>query len=144
MNIYAGSDHRGFTLKNKLIEWLQTKQYHVFDCGNKHHDPNDDWNDFALEVVKHVIAEPDSIGLLLCGSGVGMSIAANRYKGIRAAVCFGPEQAKHARVADHANIISLPAEYITEDTAKVIVKAFIEAQPSEAERYIRRMKKLDM
>ncbi len=143
MVIYAGSDHRGFALKNKLIEWLTTQQYHVFDCGNTHLDSNDDWNDFAIEVVKHVTTNPDSIGLLLCGSGVGMSIAANRFKGVRAAVCFGPEQAAHARLSDHANIICIPAEYLQLETAKEIIEKFIQTNPSPSERYIRRMKKLD-
>lgn len=143
MTIYIGADHRGFEMKNQLIEWLQTLGHDIVDCGNTIYDKDDDWNDYANMVSEKIMTDVDGIGILLCGSGVGVSMMANRHKGIRAALCFLPDQAEHARVNDHANIICLPSNYVNEESAKSIIDVFIKSQPSLEEKYLRRKMKLD-
>lgn len=143
MNIYIGADHRGFELRTKLITWLQSQNYTIVDCGNTTYDKDDDWNDFANTVAGKVLNDPDSIGILICGSGVGMSMAANRHKGIRAALCFNPKQTQHAKSADHATVICLPSEYLDFETAREITEIFLKTPPSTEDRYVRREKKLD-
>lgn len=153
MKIFVGSDHRGFELKNKLIEWLKSEGHEVEDCGNKIYDPNDDYADFA-KVVALKIQPPTSViqlptsnlqplGILICGSGVGVNVAANRFKGIICALGFNPDQVKHARENDHINCLSIPSDYIDLEKAKTIITAFLTAQPKQDEKYLRRLKKLD-
>lgn len=143
MTIYVGADHRGFEMKNQLAEWLRSLDHQIIDCGNVQYDSNDDWNDYGNAVAEQVLNDQDCIGILICGSGVGMSIVANRHKGVRAALCFSPDQAKHARVNDHTNIICLPSDYVDVEIAKSIIDNFIKSQPSLEEKYLRRVSKLD-
>lgn len=144
MTIFIGADHRGFALKNQLIEYLQEKNIRVEDLGNFQLEPQDDYVDFAEKVAQAVLQKPEEfLGVVICGSGVGMSIAANRTAGIRCAVGFNEAQVKHARENDHVNMLSLPSDYINFDTAKILLDAFISAQPKMEEKYLRRVKKLD-
>src|SRR3989338_9975997 len=121
MKLFIGADHRGFEMKNKLLDWLVSLQYEVFDCGNLVLDNNDDWPDIAKIVVQKIIQKSDSLGILLCGSGAGVAMAANRHKGIYAGVSFNPPHAEHIRARDRCNVLCLPAEYISFDTAKEII-----------------------
>ncbi len=144
MTIFIGADHRGFALKNQLIEYLQEKNIRVEDLGNFQLEPLDDNVDFAQKVAQAVLQKPEEfLGVVICGSGVGMSIAANRNKGIRCAVGFNEAQVKHSRENDHVNMLSLPSNYINIDTAKILLDAFISTQPKQEEKYLRRVKKLD-
>lgn len=112
MTIFIGADHRGFELKNKLIEYLQEKNIRVEDLGNYQYEPLDDNPDFAKKVAQAVLQNPhEFLGILICGSGVGVSITANRFKGIRCVLGFNENQVRHARENDHVNTLALPSEY---------------------------------
>lgn len=142
MKIFIGSDHRGFKLKNKLITWLKSKNYQVIDCGNKVYDPKDDYPDFAFLVAKKVKKEK-GLGIVICGSGIGVSIAANRIKAVRCGLGFEPSQIKSACQHDHLNVLALASDYLNFEKAKDLVEIFLKTKPKNQEKYLRRIKKLD-
>ncbi len=144
MPIFIGADHRGFELKNKLIEYLQLKNIRVEDMGNYSFEPEDDYPDFAKKVAQAVLQNPkESLGIAICGSGVGVCIAANRLIGVRCALGFDIAQTQHARENDHANILSIPADSCNFEKAKQLVDVFLSSQPKTEAKYLRRVKKLD-
>lgn len=159
MKIYIGADHRGFEMKQSLVEWLRTEGYDVEDCGDFEYKPLDNYPEIAKRVISSVIPSvsegspreslliekrsSETFGILLCGSGIGVSIVANRYKGIRCALGFSIHQITHGRMNDHINVLSLPSEYIDLEKAKKIVKAFLETKPKMEEKYLRRIEELD-
>jgi ribose 5-phosphate isomerase B len=113
MTIFIGADHRGFNLKNQIIEYLHEKDIRIEDLGAYDYDPNDDYPDFAKKVAQAVIQNRENhLGIVVCGSGVGVAIAANRFQGIRAALGFEENQVAHARENDHINVLALPADYL--------------------------------
>lgn len=137
--VVFGSDHAGFTykelLKNKAHEW----GYSIIDCGT-HSSESVDYPDFIAPVVKEVFA--GAVGVLICGSGIGMSIGANRFKGIRAAQCCNAILAKSSRTHNDANILVLGERHITEEEALNFLEIFLNT-PFENERHTRRVEKLD-
>jgi len=139
MIIYIASDHRGFVAKEALKKYLIESAYNVRDLGNDHYDENDDYPSFAIDVAKKVSADFDNKGILLCVSGVGMDIVANKFKGIRSSLCFSPDQAYAARQDDDVNILSLPAEYVDEDGLKKIVSTWLQTPFSNIEKHTRRL-----
>jgi len=144
MTIFIGADHRGFDLKNRLIEYLQEKNIRVEDMGNYQYDPEDNYPDFAQKVAQAVLQNPTKfLGIVICASGVGVCIAANRYHGIRCAVGFDTDQVRHTRENDHVNVLALPSDYIEFEKAKALVDAFLESTPNQAQKYLARIKKLD-
>lgn len=98
MQIYIGADHRGFELKQHLVEWLRQQGRMVEDCGNPVLDPHDDFVDFAAQVGRKVAANPDSLGIVICGSGAGVVMAANKIAGIRCSLALNEDAARHARL----------------------------------------------
>src|SRR3989338_5897843 len=168
MTIYIGADHRGFELKNKLIEWLKGQGHEVEDCGNSIYDPQDDYPDFTNKVAENLIklneaqmpvskrnlGDPSgevreetrhqALGIVICGSGVGVSVAANRHKGIICALGFDVDQVTHARENDHINMLSIPSDYVTQEKTKEMINAFLAAIPKTGDKYVRRLKKLDI
>ncbi len=144
MTIFIGADHRGFELKNKLIDYLHEQNIRIEDLGNYNHDLLDDYPDYAQKVAEAVLQKPEEfLGIVICGSGVGVAIAANRLKGIRAGIGFDQEQIKHMRQNDHVNVLSIPSDYVDFEKAKLFVDTFIKTQPKNEEKYLRRIKKLD-
>lgn len=144
MTIFIGADHNGFDLKNRLMEYLQEKNIRVEDMGNYEQDPEDDYPVYAKKVAEAVLQNPaDFRGIVICGSGIGVSIAANRYKGIRCGLVQSAIAAKHGRENDHINVISLASEYTPFEEAKKIVDIFIETDEVKKEKYIRRGNQLD-
>lgn len=144
MPIFIGADHRGFELKNKLIEYLQERNIRIEDMGNYQLDPLDDYPDFAKKVTQAVLQSPgESLGIVLCGSGVGVCVAANKVSGILCGLGFDEEQIRHAREDDHINVLSLPSDYVDFEKAKQIIDAFISSKPKTEEKYLRRIKKLE-
>ncbi len=144
MTIFIGCDHRGFDLKNSLIEYLHEKNIRIEDLGNYQLDPEDDFPDFAQKVAQAVLQNPDEfLGIVICGSGVGVAIAANRFKGIRSGLGFEEAQVKHIRENDHINVLALAADFLDPEAAKKLVDVFIETKPKEDQKYLRRIKKLD-
>lgn len=151
MRLYLGADHRGFHLKNQLKDWLKKDGYDITDLGAHDLDPDDDYVDYAVAVAKgvaggspsSVVSSHDAVGILLCGSGVGMDIVANRFKGIRCGLGISPAQIREARNDDDINVLALAADYIDAETAKEMVKVFLETEFSGEERYVRRTQKID-
>lgn len=144
MTIFVGADHRGFDLKNLLIEYLHEKNIRIEDLGNYQLDPEDDYPDYAKKVAQAVLQNPEEfLGIVICGSGVGGCIAANRFKGIRSGLGFETDQVKHMRENDHVNVLALAADFLDPEAAKKLVDVFIETQPKKEQKYLRRIKKLD-
>lgn len=142
MKIYIGADHRGFLLKDKLRAWLTDKQVDLTDCGAEVLVPGDDYVDIASIVAERVATDSRSRGILLCGSGSGVCIAANKRSGIRAAVGWRSDQVAASRNDDDINILVLPADYISEKEAQDLINAFLTTEFTPEDRYIRRIAKI--
>lgn len=144
MLIYIGADHRGFALKEKLKIHLASSGYEVIDFGNKTFNEEDDYVDFARDVAMRVSKDPSlGKGILLCGSGVGMDIVANKFRNVRASLCFSPDHALVARTDDDPNILVLGADFIDEDQAKKIISTWLQTPFSEEERHVKRLEKIE-
>lgn len=144
MTIFIGADHRGFEFKNKIVEHLQQKNIKVDDMGPYEYDPEDDYPDFAFKVAQAVAQNPkEFIGIVTCGSGVGVSVAANRYKGVICGVGFNPKQVQHIRENDHANVLAIPSDYVDFETATQFINIFLNTPLKTEEKYLRRVRKLD-
>jgi len=138
--IYLGADHRGFELKEKLKIFLDGLNYDFEDLGASIYNKEDDYPDFAKAVAEKVGGEDK--GILICGSGVGIAVAANKIKSVRAGTIMKPEQAIAAVNDEDLNVLALSADYLSEEEAKEIVKVFLETKFSEEERHKRRVWKL--
>lgn len=143
MLIYFGADHRGFALKNSLKDFVSSLGYQLEDLGNTSYDESDDYPDFASLVAKKIALDGESRGILMCGSGVGMSVVANKFPRVRAALAVSVDQIAHARKNDDVNILVLDADYLNEKDASEIVKAFLNTKFGEEERCVRRLKKVE-
>lgn len=143
MKIYIGADHRGFELKNKLIDFLRQQKHEVVDQGNTVYDKDDDYPVFAAAVAHAVAGDPQALGIVVCGSGVGVDIAANKVAGVRAGLCETPDQATAARRDDNVNVLALAADFVDEKTAQAIVGAFIGTSFDGAPRHQRRVDELE-
>ncbi|MGL5020502.1 MAG: ribose 5-phosphate isomerase B [Mycoplasmatales bacterium] len=124
MKIAIGSDHAGFVLRKNVLVWLEKKGYDVIDCGTD----NETSSNYAVEGIKvgeNVVIGNADLGIVICGSGVGISIAANKVKGIRAALASTPEIAKLSREHNDANILALGARFISEKDAIKCVEIFL-------------------
>lgn len=148
--IYLGADHAGFDLKEKIKLWLNSENISYEDCGNLKLDKNDDYPDFAEKVALKVIKN-NSVGFLLCGSAVGVSIAANKIPGIRAANPHDLGQVKRSREDEDANILCLngggtlqPQSAISLSKAKKLILTFLNTAFSRAARHQRRIKKIKL
>ncbi|MEK7546715.1 MAG: RpiB/LacA/LacB family sugar-phosphate isomerase [Patescibacteria group bacterium] len=143
MLIYLGADHRGFNLKKSVSDFLRNKGYEVVDLGNQNYDENDDYVDFAGEVAKKISADSENRrGILICGSGVGVDIAANKFRGVRSALGISADQVYEARRDDDVNILSIAADFTAESDAQKIIETFLETPFREEEKYRRRRDKL--
>ncbi|OGD68485.1 ribose-5-phosphate isomerase [Candidatus Campbellbacteria bacterium RIFCSPLOWO2_01_FULL_34_15] len=146
MKIYIASDHAGYELKQKLIEYLLDEDFDVSDEGTFEFDVQDDYPDFISKVAEKVSKDSkNSKGIILGGSGQGEAIVANRFKNVRAAVYYGGDLdiIKLSREHNDANILSLGARFISFDTAKNTVNLWLNTAFSEDERHLRRIKKID-
>lgn len=142
MKVFIGADHRGFERKEILKPWLESQGYEVVDCGNTVMDPLDDFPDFSFQVADSVAANAGSLGVLICGSGGGVTIAANKVKGVRCVTASRVEDVKHNRAHDDANVVAIAANFTTEDETKALVRAFLETTFSGEEKYVRRIAKI--
>ena len=139
--IPIGSDHAGFQLKERLKEELRRLGYGVEDVGTDS-DSSVDYPDFAHVVASRVEEGKATRGVLLCGTGLGMSYAANRHRGVRAAVAWSPEVARLAREHNDANVLVLPARFLNEDDGVAILRTWLET-PFEGGRHHRRVTKIE-
>lgn len=161
--VFIGADHKGFELKEELKVWLAGEGYEVVDCGNKEYEEGDDYPDFGYAVAREVaggsnsgdwdrtnrkdkanreVFESESRGIVICGSGVGVDIVANKVAKIRCGLCASPEQAEAAREDDAINVLALAADYLTSEQAKDIVRVFLETEFSGEDKYLRRIGKI--
>lgn len=141
MRIALGSDHAGFSLKAKLIEQLKVNDCQILDVGT-YSGESVDYPDFAEELCRILLNAEADLGILICNTGIGMSISANRFKGIRAALCLTPRMASAARHHNNANVLVLGAAGTEVSSALEIVTVFIE-EPFDGGRHERRVKKMD-
>ncbi len=143
MTIYIGADHGGFNLKEYLKAALANEAYTVVDCGAAMVVPDDDYPDYALIVAKKVSADPmQNRGILICRSGFGMDITANKVDGVRSALAMSPDHAYQARHDSDANVLALAADFLDEPTALKIVKVFLGTPFAKEEKYARRLEKV--
>lgn len=138
--ISIGCDHAGFQLKGKVIQHLQNKGYTLTDRGC-YSEESVDYPDFAHAVAEDLKNGTADLGVLICGSGNGISMAANKHQHVRAALSWLPEIASLARQHNNANILSLPARFVSEELALQIVDAFFDAE-FEGGRHARRVDKI--
>jgi ribose 5-phosphate isomerase B len=143
MRIYLGSDHAGYQLKEKLQDYLGSKEYEVVDLGT-FSESSIDYPDIAHEVSDKVSENPGSFGVLVCGTGIGMSMAANTVPGVRAAVCTSEDMAEMTRRHNNANIACLGSRLIEGDLAKKIVDKFLATDfEAHEERHVKRVDKIE-
>jgi len=139
MKITIGSDHAGVEYKSRIIKCLEDEKHEVLDVGT-HGEESVDYPDYAHVVAEEVLMGAD-FGVLICGSGNGVSMAANKHKGIRAALCWNEEITKLARQHNDANIISIPARFLSLEKSKELIKIFIK-EAFEGGRHKRRVEKI--
>ncbi len=138
--IFISSDHAGFKLKETIKNYLKKNKLNFYDFGPDN-DERVDYPDFAHKVAKKVKISKNNVGILVCGSGMGMSIAANRHKNIRAAQCFNVKSAKLSRLHNDANIITLGSRLLTKKNALKMVDIFLKTK-FEGGRHLKRIKKI--
>lgn len=145
MKIFIASDHAGFELKKSVYEYLFHHKHEVEDMGPQTLDPEDDYPQFTFRVTTQVLGseDKDPRGILICGSGQGMSIAANRVRGIRAALVWNKVVAKETRQDNNSNVLVLPARFIEPDEANDIIEAWLKEPFSKAARHERRLREIE-
>lgn len=141
MKIAVGADHAGFTLKERLVEKLKSEGHEVVDFGT-HSTESTDYPDFAAAVGRAVAHKEADTGLLVCSSGVGMSIAANKIHGIRAALGTNTDEVSYVRRHNDANILAIGAKYTDEATASALLDTYL-TTPFEGGRHARRIEKIN-
>ena len=142
MKIAFGSDHGGFEYKNAIIKHLEDRGFECLDCGC-FDDSSCDYPDYAKKVAASVASGECGLGILVCGTGIGMSICANKVPGIRASVCTNEFMTKATKEHNDANILCLGARVIDEDLAIKLADIFVDTPFSNDERHIRRINKLE-
>ena len=147
MKIYLGADHQGFHMKEKVFAYLAKHGYDIEDVGDGELDPNDDFPDFAQLAATRIIGDTgdDPRAILICGGGQGMAMAANRFRGIRAAVIWDAYEAKMTRHDNDSNVLCLPSRVVEDDEAlwKGIVETWLNTPFGAAARFKRRNAQID-
>lgn len=141
--IYISSDHRGLELKSFLLNKLKEKGFLIEDLGPDDLVEDDDFVDYAISLSKKVLENAENKGVLICKNGVGMSVVANRFDGIRAGLSWNKEHAASSRNDDGTNIITLPAMFLSPDEALDIVETWLNTPFENVERRLKRIKKID-
>lgn len=139
--IYIAADHRGFRLKEELKKWLETELYEFRDLGAPEYDRDDDYPIITLKLGE-IVVKDNGRGILICGSGAGASIAANKVIGIRAGLCTSAKQATAARNDDNINILCLSSDWVSYEENQKIVSNFLNTLFSSEERHIRRINQI--
>ncbi len=144
MKIVVAADHGGYELKTKIIQWLNEGNYTVEDAGNTTFDAKDDYPDFTIRAAEMVSKGEAEKGIIVCGSGVGACITANKIKGVRASICHDIYSAHQGVEHDDMNVLCLGARIIGENLAKELVTAFVNARYVPEERFERRLNKIKL
>lgn len=139
MKIFIGADHRGYELKEKIATWLFDLNYDFEDLGADHLNPSDDYTKYATEVASMVAKRPHSRGVLLCGSGVGVEVMANKFDGIRAAIGKSVLQVKDGRRDEDMNILVIASDFTDVKEARGMLIAFLETKYDDSVRHERRL-----
>ncbi|WLQ43108.1 ribose-5-phosphate isomerase [Streptomyces laculatispora] len=139
MRVYLGSDHAGYELKNHLVEWLKAQGHEAVDCGPHIYDAQDDYPPFCLRAAEKTAADPDGLGIVIGGSGNGEQMAANKVKGVRAALAWSEQTAALGREHNDANVISIGGRMHTEEECTKFVEIFLATPYSGEERHSRRI-----
>ena len=142
MKVAIGADHAGFELKGEIVRWLKSEGHQVNDTGAHNYDPDDDYPDFAIAVANSLRSGNSERGIVICGSGVGASITANKVKGIRACLCHDTYSARQGVEHDNMNVICSGGQIIGIELAKVVLEAFLGANFIPEPRFQRRLDKL--
>lgn len=142
MIVALGSDHAGFPLREISTTAIRSLGHEVLDCGAYTLDAGDDYPDFAAAVARAIQGGRAERGVLVCGSGVGASIAANKFKGIRAALCHDTFSARQGVEDDSMNVLALGARVVGPSLAEELIITFLKAAFSNAERHVRRLNKV--
>ncbi|MEK7526397.1 MAG: RpiB/LacA/LacB family sugar-phosphate isomerase [Patescibacteria group bacterium] len=141
--IYIGGDHKGYKLKEKINTWLFDNNYTFEDLGALKFDPYDDYTQYASLVASLVSDNKQAKGILLCGSGVGVDIVANKFDGVRSSVGKQVEQVKAGRNDDDMNVLVIAADFTKEEEAVDMVKTFLETDFSKKDRYAKRLEEIE-
>ena len=141
LGLAMGADHGGFRLKSELLPWLQGQGYQIVDLGAFALDPADDYPDFAEAVARTVASGQANRGILICGSGVGACIAANKVPGVRACLCHDTYSARQGVEHDDMNVLCLGARVIDVELARELARAFLNARFTGEDRHRRRLEK---
>jgi len=139
MRVHMGTDHAGLETKNALVDVLRARGYEVIDHGAEAYDPEDDYPGFIIPAAEAVVADPGSVGIILGGSGNGEAIAANKVRGVRAALIHSHDTATLARKHNNANIASIGARMHSREQAIDLALAFLTTDFTHAERHVRRI-----
>ncbi|KKR10343.1 MAG: hypothetical protein UT37_C0003G0042 [Parcubacteria group bacterium GW2011_GWA2_39_18] len=141
--LYLGADHRGYNLKEIIKNWLKSQDIDFEDFGADKIIPDDDHSDYAKLVAGAVAKNPkEDKGVLICGSGVGVCIAANKFKGIRCGQVFSKEMARVAKADDDINVLALASNFTKEEDAVEIVDTWLKTNFKNEERHVRRLNKI--
>jgi ribose 5-phosphate isomerase B len=142
VNVAIGTDHAGFSLKAIIVDVVREAGHVVIDCGAFVIAPDDDYPDFAEAVARTILDGKAERGIVLCGSGVGASVAANKFAGIRSALCHDTFSARQGVEDDGMNVLALGARVIGPSLAGELVRTFLRAEFSDAARHRRRLNKV--
>ncbi len=139
--IYIGSDHGGFEMKKELIALMKSQGYTIVDDGPFTYDKADDYPDYAEKVCKDVLANKGK-GILICRTGHGMNISANKMAGIYASICSNEESARKSKIDENINVLCLAGDFTSIEEAGKIVRKWLDTPFTEEERHVRRQKKI--
>ncbi len=143
MLIYIGADHRGYQLKERLKVFLKDQGYEIVDVGDEKYDEHDDYPDFASLVGRAISQDPlTRKGIVICRSGAGVDIVANKFRGVRSVLAFNADQAYLSRNDDDTNVLALPAEFLTDEIAHKIIEVWLQTPFSNDENCKRRLDKI--
>ena len=141
--IFIGADHRGWELKAKINKWLQGRGYEFEDVGAFEYEHDDDYVDFSVLAAQGVARNPvNSRGIVICGSGVGVDVTANKVRGIRCGLGWEEDQVFEARKDDNINMLALAADNVGEEKALRLIEKFLETEFVESDKYLRRIEKI--
>lgn len=139
--VYLAADHGGYAVKEKVKQWLVDQHIEFQDLGPFKLNKDDDYPDYIIPLAE-LVGINNGLGIISCRNGQGAAIVANKVEGVRAAVCWNPECARSSRTDDNANILSLPADFISDLNLESILEAWLETPFSSDARHIRRLQKI--
>ena len=140
MRVILGADHGRFQIKEKAKVWLGEVECEIVDVGSESLNLDDDYVDYAMKAVLEM-KEEDRV-ILFCRNGMGMAVTANKRKGVRCGLGFGPEAVRKGRTDDDINALAIPADYCTDEGVKEMIKIFLNTEFNKTERYVKRLEKL--